>query len=126
MAFGRLLNDLFQETHRDRLPGLDSYVKWIKPQSWYHRSVLEREQLNECPHLRHTSHLPPNFTKPSKSTLRSYKAAFEQALRNRSGKQIAKWRRIYGATLRLHGRNAEADDVDPPHQPSAPPTQPRQ
>ena len=69
VAFGCLLNDLFQEIHRDHLPGLDSYVKWIKPQSWYHWSVL-KERTDKCPHLLHAPHPPPNIMKPSKSTLR--------------------------------------------------------
>ena len=46
LEFSKLLNDLFQEIHNRRIPGMDSYVRWIKPGSWHHRSVLEREELN--------------------------------------------------------------------------------
>ena len=120
VEFSRLLNDLFQEIHNRRIPGMDSYVRWIKPGSWYHRSVLEREELNRCPHLQYAPHLPPNVTRPSDATLRSYRAAFEKSLKTK--KQILKNRRIYAATLRLHGRTAEADEIDPPRPTSVAPT----
>ena len=119
MEFSRLLNDLFQEIHNRRIPGMDSYVRWIKPGSWHHRSVLEREELNRCPHLQHVPHPPPNVTRPSDATLRSYRAVFEKSLRTK--KQILKNQRIYAATLQLHGRTAEADEVDPPRSTSVAP-----
>ena len=117
VEFSRLLNDLFQEVHNRRIPGLDTYVRWIKPGSWYHRSALEREELNRCPHLQYAPHPPPNVTRPSDATLRSYRSAFEKSLKTK--KQVVKNRRIYAATLRLHGRTAEADEINPPRLTSA-------
>ena len=119
LEFSRLLNDLFQEIHNRCIPGMDSYVRWIKPGSWHHRSVLEREELNQCPHLQHAPHPPPNVTRPSDATFCSYRAAFEKSLRTK--KQILKNRRIYAATLRLHGRTTEVDEVDPPRSTSVAP-----
>ena len=120
VEFSRLLNDLFQEIHNRRIPGMDSYVKWIKPGSWYHRSVLKREELNRCPHLQYAPHPPPNVTRPSDATLRSYKATFEKSLKTK--KQILKNKWIYAATLWLHGRTAEADEIDSPRPISVAPT----
>ena len=117
VEFSRLLNDLFQEIHNRHIPGLDTYVRWIKPGSWYHRSVLEREELNRCPYLQYAPQPPPNITRPSDTTLHSYRAAFEKSLKTK--KQVLKNRRIYAATLRLHGRTAEANEIDPPRLTSA-------
>ena len=117
VEFSRLLNDLFQEVHNRRIPGLDTYVRWIKPGSWYHRSVLKREELNRYPHLQHAPQPPPNVTRPSDATLRSYRTAYEKSLRTK--KQVLKNRRIYAATLRLHGRTTEVNEIDPPHLTSA-------
>ena len=113
VEFSRLLNDLFQEVHNRRIPGLDTYVRWIKPGSWYHWSILKREELNRCPHLQHAPQPPPNVTRPSNATLRSYRTTYEKSLKTK--KQVLKNRWIYAATLRLHGRTAEADEIDPPH-----------
>ena len=88
VEFSQLLNDLFQEIHNRHIPGMDPYVRWIKPGSWHHRSMLEREELNRCPHLQHAPHPPPNVTRPSDATLRSYRAAFEKSLKTK--KQILK------------------------------------
>ena len=113
VAYGAHLNDFFQEVHGYRLLGLDSYIAWIKPGSWYHKSVLENEQLNHCPHLMHTPPPAPGVDCPSESTLHSHQASYEQALAKGSDKQIAKWRKTYGSTLHLHGLHTEAMRVDP-------------
>ena len=113
MAYGAHLNDFFQEVHRYRLLGLDSYVAWIKPGSWYHKSVLDNEQLNHCPHLMHAPPPAQGVDRPSESTLRSHRASYEQALVKGSDRQIAKWRKTYASTLRLHGLHIEAMRVDP-------------
>ena len=112
VEFSRLLNDLFQEVHNRCIPGLDTYVRWIKPGSWYHRSVLEREELNRCPYLQYAPQPPPSVTRPSDATLRSYRAAYKKSLKTK--KQVLKNQRIYAATLRLHGRTAEANEINPP------------
>ena len=112
VEFSRLLNDLFQEIHHRCIPGMDTYVRWIKAGSWYHQSVLEREELNQCPHLQHAPLPSANITRPSDATLRSYRTAYEKSLRTK--KQVLKNRRVYMATLRLHGMTAEADEIDPP------------
>ena len=117
MEFGRLLNDLFQEVHNRRIPGLDTYVRWIKPGSWYHQSVLEREELNRCLHLQHAPQPLPNITRPSDATLHSYRTAYEKSLKTK--KQVLKNQWIYAATLHLHGRTAEVDEIDPPRLTSA-------
>ena len=120
VAFSQLLNDLFEEIHNRCIPGMDTYVRWIKAGSWYHRSVIEREQLNYCPHLQHAPPPPPNVTKPSDATLRSYMNTYEKLLR--TNKQVAKNWRIYVATLRLHGMDAEADRINLTHQTPVAPT----
>ena len=117
VEFGRLLNDLFHEVHNRRIPGLDNYVRWIEPGSWYHQSVLEREELNRCPHLQYAPQPPPNVTRPSDATLLSYKTAYEKSLKTK--KQVLKNQRIYAVTLRLHGRTTEVDEIDPPRLTSA-------
>ena len=96
---------------------MDTYVRWIKARSWYHRSVLKREQLNLCPHLQNAPQLPPNVKRPSEATLPSYKNAYEKLLRTK--KQVIKNQQIFRVTLRLHGMTAEANEIDKPCQTSA-------
>ena len=59
VEFSRLLNDLFQEVHNRHIPGLDTYVRWIKPGSWYHQSVLKRRGAESMP--------PPPIRSPASS-----------------------------------------------------------
>ena len=110
--FGRLLNNFFEGIRGYRLQGLDTYVKWIKAGGWYHKMVIENEQVNQVPHLRYASPPPERVDRPTDSTLRSHQDSFERAVANGSDKMIARWRRTYSEMLRLHGRIAEANRVD--------------
>ena len=56
----------------------------------------------------------PKVDRPSDSTLHSHRISYEQALTGGSEQSLAKWRKTYGETLRLHGMNAEAHRIDPP------------
>ena len=111
--FGRLLNNFFERVRGYRLQGLDTYVRWIHAGGWYHKTVLDNEQLDQVPHLQFAPHPPPGVDRPTDSTLRSHRDSYERAMANGSDRAIARWRRTYGETLRLHGMIAEANRVDP-------------
>ena len=111
--FGHLLNNFFERVCGYRLKGLDIYVKWIKQGGWYHKMVIDNEQLNQVPHLRYATPPPERVDRPTDSTLRSHRDSFERAMASGSDRAIARWRRTFGETLRLHGMIAEANRVDP-------------
>ena len=111
--FGCLLNNFFERVRGYRLKGLDTYVKWIKVRGWYHKMVIDNGQLNQVPHLRYATPPPERVDRPTESTLRSHRDSFERAIASGLDRTIARWRKTYSETLRLHGMIAEANWVDP-------------
>ena len=55
------------------------YTRWIQPGSYYHLRILEREELNHCPHLQHAGPPRPDVKLPSITSLRTYRRSFELA-----------------------------------------------
>ena len=112
--FGRLLNDFFETVQGYHLQELDTYIRWIKVGGWYHKMVIDNEQLNQVPHLQFAPPPQPGVDRPTDSTLRSHRDSYEWAMATGTDRAIARWRKTYGETLRLHGRFTEANRVDPP------------
>ena len=102
-----LLNDFYEEVHGYRLNYLDHYTKWIKPRGWCRKVILQREQLNYCKHLTGVEPPPDNVERPSESTLRSHRAAYEPAKWSGTGKTLKKVRATLLETLTLHGLEEE-------------------
>ena len=102
-----LLNDFYEEVHGYRLNHLDHYTEWIKPLGWYHKVILEREQLNYCKHLTGVEPLPEDVERLSESTLHSHWAAYETAKQRGTGKTLKKSRSTLLETLTLHGLEDE-------------------
>ena len=75
LQYSVLQNDFYEEVHGYCLEHLDYYTKWIKPRGWYHKVILEREQLNYCTHLTGVEPPPDDMERPSELTLHSHRAA---------------------------------------------------
>ena len=107
LQYSVLLNDFYEEVYGYRLNHLDQYTEWIKPRGWCHKVILEREQLNYCKHL--TGVEPPleDVERPSESTLRSHRAAYETAKQSGTGKALKKARSTLLETLTPHGLEDE-------------------
>ena len=54
------------------LPALANYKKWIKPGSFYHAVILQREELNHTPHLAMAQAPSMNQRSPNEDTLISH------------------------------------------------------
>ena len=107
LQYSVLLNDFFEEVHGYRLNHLDYYTEWIKPHGWYHKVILQREQLNYCKHLTGVEPPPEDVERLSESTLHSHRAAYEATKWNGTGKALKKVRATLLETLTLHGLEEE-------------------
>ena len=72
LQYSIFLNDFFEEVHHYCLKDLDHYTEWIKPRGWCHKVILQREQLNYCPHLMGEEHPSEDMERPSESIFHSY------------------------------------------------------
>ena len=121
------LNDFYEEVHGYCLNNLDHYTEWIKPHGWCHKVILQREQLNYCKHLTGVEPPPEDVERPSESTLRSHRAAYETAKRSGPEKLIKKARSTLLETLTLHRLEEEyyyivvGEKGDPPKVPETVP-----
>ena len=107
LQYSVLLNDLYEEVHGYHLQYLDYYTEWIKPRGWCHKVILEWEQLNYCTHLTGAEPPPDNVERPSDSTLRSHRAAYEAAKQGGSGKTYKRAQTTLLETLKIHGLEGE-------------------
>ena len=122
-----LLNDFFEEVHGYCINNLDHYTEWIKPHGWFHKVILQREQLNYCKHLTGVESPPEDVERLSESTLHSHWAAYEATKQNGPGKLIKKAKATLLETLVLHGLEEEyyyilgGEKGDPPKVPETVP-----
>ena len=89
--------------------------------------ILEREQLNYCPHHMGEEHPSEDMERPSESTLCSYRAAYKVAKQEGPRKLVKKTRATLLQTLHFHGLNEEVDYIagsekgEPPNTPGTVP-----
>ena len=108
------------------LKQLKNYTEWIKPQTWHHRSILECQQLNLCPHLTHTEPPRQDITRPSETSLNTHEEELWRAQGNpKMGRNdCQRIRDGYAEMLHLHGHHEKSKAITslPGPLPPPPPT----
>ena len=80
LKYMRYVSELFLKFSGVRLRGLDTYVKWIKPGTFIHGTILKRGELSKCPHLKGHKPPPANVVPPSIVSLGTIKKEYEDAI----------------------------------------------
>ena len=73
--------------------------------------TLEQEMLNHCLHLQGAKHPKENISRPSTSTLRSHRMAYDAPKKDNSKKALQRQNSMLLDTLCLYGWNEEADHL---------------
>ena len=102
----------------DRMSGcqvgaITGYTKWIKEGTYYHASILKREQLNFCPHSQ-SAHLPsPNVRCLSDAALDTNDRDFSKARKDTTLPQV-EFRKVQDwlmEALKLHQKHDRATSI---------------
>ena len=79
LSFMSYLAEVVDRMSGHHLTDIRLYTRWIRPGSYYHLRILEREELNHCPHLQHAGPPRPDVKLPSVTSLRTHRRSFELA-----------------------------------------------
>ena len=111
LRYSVLLNNFYEEVHGYCLEYLDYYTEWIKPRGWWHKIILEKEQLNYCAHLTGAESPPNEVERLSEATLHSHWAGNEATKWGGTGKSYRKTKATLFETLKIHGLKEEYDYI---------------
>ena len=105
LKYMEYLSDIAEHASGHQIGAIQWYTNWIKPGSYYHLSILQREELNYCPHLKHAKLPDPNVQRLSLAALETYEKEFAKAHQD-TGIAPQEFQRVRDQLvemLRLHG-----------------------
>ena len=113
LSFMSYLAEVVDRMSGHHLTDIRLYTRWIRPGSYYHLRILEREELNRCPHLQHVGPPRSDVELPSITSLRTHKRSFEllDADPQTPLEAFRKARHNLWKSLILHGKAQEAREV---------------
>ena len=113
LSFMSYLAEVVDQMSGHHLTDIRLYTRWIQPGSYYHLRILEREELNHCPHLQHAGPPRSDVELPSVTSLRTHRRSFELADANPQTtiEAFQKTRHNLCKSLILHGKNQEAREL---------------
>ena len=113
LKFMEYLSNVINRVSSHQLGAIKEYTCWIKAGSYYHLSILRREELNFYPHLRHVCPPSPNVQCPSVATLNTHERDFSRA-RNDPCLLINEFQKVWDRlmeVLKLHQNTKRATSI---------------
>ena len=113
LKFMEYLSDIIDRVSSRQVGAIKGYTKWIKEGTYYHTSILRREQLNYCPHLQGARPPSPNVRCLNDATLDTHERDFSK-VRKDSRLPQNEFRKVLDQlveALRLHQKYDRATSI---------------